>query len=209
MLTFVSMTPSENSNGVTLTKVRVPLSSPALRQLLIPANSGELTSDQTFNKRDKAATKASGIDSPIEVAFAEAEESSKGHPGMSMKDYEAARAILRRQDLVFKVDPALPAPPHLIEMAEQTLGVTFPETYRRFLNDFGTTAISGFEVYGIIREDFANSGIHDGIWSTLRSREDMELGPSYVLVKSGGDGTYVAIDTSCRDADGECPLVRV
>ncbi len=61
MLTFVSMTPSENSNGVTLTKVRVPLSSPALRQLLIP-NSGELTSE-TFNKRDKAATKASGIDS--------------------------------------------------------------------------------------------------------------------------------------------------
>jgi antitoxin YobK len=95
----------------------------------------------------------------------------------------------------------------LIQAAEDALGVQFPPTYRAFLERLGAGSIRGREVYGVIDADFQESTIPDGIWLTLREREDGELPKSLVIVHSTGDGDYVAIDTSKRTADSENPMV--
>jgi len=91
----------------------------------------------------------------------------------------------------------------LIRAAEDALGVQFPPTYRAFLERLGAGSIRGREVYGVIDADFQESTIPDGIWLTLRERQDSELPKSLVIVHNTGDGDYVAIDTSRR------PILRI
>ena len=63
-----------------------------------------------------------------------------------------------------------PKPLELVELAESTLGLTFPSTYRQFLSSFGCGNFGSFEIYGIFGEDFVHSGVPDGIWYTLKER---------------------------------------
>jgi antitoxin YobK len=130
---------------------------------------------------------------------------------MTIEHYISARKLLLEGDHELDIDKPLPARPELIRKAEQALGVIFPPSYRQFLTDFGSGGFGSLEVYGILGADFKNSGIPDGIWYTLKKRQDhnVELARKYVIIEHGGDGTCVAIDTSRRDIDGECPLVRI
>jgi antitoxin YobK len=125
-----------------------------------------------------------------------------------MEQYETARKLLLSGHGT-QVDAPQPVSDELVKKAEQTLGITFPPSYRQFLSDFGTGGFGSLEVYGIVGEDFVNSGIPDGIWCTLEERKNSGLDRKYLLVQSGGDGSYVAIDSSRCDVFGECPLVRL
>jgi antitoxin YobK len=125
-----------------------------------------------------------------------------------MKHYESARRLLH-EGHGLEVDGPQPAPAELIRKAEQALGLTFPPSYRQFLLDFGTGGFGSLEVYGIVGEDFDKSSVPDGIWCTLDERKNSGLDRRYLLVQSGGDGTYVAIDSGQSDDAGECPLVRL
>lgn len=95
----------------------------------------------------------------------------------------------------------------LINAAENALGLTFPPTYRRFVEQLGCGDIAGFEIYGVLSKNFADSGIPDAIWLTLDERRTSQLPESLILVSDIGDGSYYAIDCSTKHANGESPVV--
>lgn len=82
----------------------------------------------------------------------------------------------------------------LITLAEKTLGIKFPDSYRFFLEKLGCGDIAGQEFYGIIKADFINSGIPDAIWLTMKERQESNLPNNYVVINSTGDGDYVVLD---------------
>jgi hypothetical protein len=101
-----------------------------------------------------------------------------------------------------------PKPESLIRLAEETLGLSFPPTYRTFLSRYGCGGVEGFEVYGLVSDDFVHSGIPDAIWLTLDERETGGAPPSLIFVAHTGDGGYYAIDVSLKTPNGESPVVE-
>ncbi|HRH96450.1 MAG TPA: SMI1/KNR4 family protein [Prosthecobacter sp.] len=118
---------------------------------------------------------------------------------MSMQDYETAKQMMSDAETDFDGSKA----EYLIEKAEQVLHLKFPPTYRRFLSEFGCGGVEGFELYGIIGENFENSGIPDAIWYTLQLRKSIHLDLRLVVIAVAGDGCFYAIDTSDNDCEGE------
>ena len=120
---------------------------------------------------------------------------------------EVETAIARINDYVGRKFYVGPRDVGLIVAAQDALGIQFPPSYRMFLEQLGAGSIRGREVYGIVDGDFRDSSIPDGIWLTLREREDSGLPQNLVIVYSTGDGDYVAIDTSRHGSEMESPLV--
>ena len=123
-----------------------------------------------------------------------------------MEDFEEALELIERNDDQADFDG--PKPDSLLSKAEQTLGLSFPATYRAFLSRLGCGDISGAEFYGVIKDDFENSAVPDAIWLTLRQRRIGNAPLSLILIGSTGDGGYYAIDCS-ESLDGiESPVVE-
>jgi len=97
---------------------------------------------------------------------------------------------------------------YLLGKAEQALGLSFPPTYRAFLSRLGCGDIAGAEFYGVVKDDFVNSGVPDAVWLTLDERKSSQLPKSHILIGSTGDGGYYAIDCSQPSGDGENPVVE-
>ena len=95
----------------------------------------------------------------------------------------------------------------LISKAEVALGSSFPPSYKAFLKHFGCGDIGGFEVYGVVSDNFAASGIPDAVWLTLKQRAEVNLPVELVVVSEDGQGGFFALDTSQRRSDGECCVV--
>jgi len=100
-----------------------------------------------------------------------------------------------------------PKAEELILMAERVLSLKFPPTYKEFLRRFGAGSIFGVEIYGITRAEFINASIPNGIWLTLREREDIQLPNNLIIIYDYDDGVYFAIDTSIITAEQENPVV--
>ncbi|WP_425487072.1 SMI1/KNR4 family protein [Microvirga makkahensis] len=80
-------------------------------------------------------------------------------------------------------------------------------SYRDFLLRYGCGDIRGQEFYGITHGDFDNSGIPNGIWVTLKERQEGNLPRHLLVVHALGEGSLSCIDFSRQRADGECPVV--
>lgn len=100
-----------------------------------------------------------------------------------------------------------PKPEELIQSAEKKLGVVFPPTYRAFLKKLGCGDVAGEEFYGILDEDFENSGIPDAVWFTLEERKTGGLPASYVIISALGDGELLALDTRSAAEGAEGPVL--
>ncbi len=125
---------------------------------------------------------------------------------MSMRDYMSAVDLIKSSgdgDFEGKKTDLL------IKKAEKALNVEFPPTYKRFLKDFGCGDIRGEEFYGLINGEFDDSTLPNGIWLTLRERDEMGLPNEYVIIYATGDGNYCALDTANIDDAGECPVVSL
>lgn len=94
----------------------------------------------------------------------------------------------------------------LIDKAQETLGVNFPNSYKEFLREYGCGSVEGIEIYGLIDGDFLNSGVPDAVWVTLQERK-LGLPNNLVIVYSTGYGPVFALDTAKFDDIGECPVV--
>ncbi len=125
---------------------------------------------------------------------------------MGVEQYRRARALIEGAG---GGDFEGPKPEALVARAEAALGVTFPPSYRQFLLELGCGHVDGFEVYGIVDEDFTESTVPDGIWLTLTERRSLGLDPRYVIIGARGDGTYDCIDTRVTGADGENPVMQL
>jgi hypothetical protein len=94
-----------------------------------------------------------------------------------------------------------------IGAAERALGIRFPESYRRFLSKYGAGDIAGEEIFGLLGDDFVNSGIPDAVWLTLGERKRSGLPADLVLINAIGTGEYYAIRCSQAAGEGESPVV--
>ena len=124
---------------------------------------------------------------------------------MSETDYELAVSLTQQHqhlaDFVGKRSEAL------ITSAEIVLGLTFPTTYKRFLQDFGAGSFGAFEIYGVITPDFEQSGVPDAIWITLTERNAGDLPDNLLIVHAVGDGALICIDCRQLNAQNEARLV--
>jgi antitoxin YobK len=124
---------------------------------------------------------------------------------MSMNNLEQSLQLIR--DNEDQADFVGPREDRLIQLAEAALGISFPPTYRRFLQEKGCGSIAGAEFYGLINVDFLNASVPNGIWLTLDERKASKLPLPLLLVSETGDGGYYAIDTSRQDSQGESPVI--
>jgi antitoxin YobK len=112
---------------------------------------------------------------------------------MTIQDYEKARLLIN--DHLEKADFVGSRSDALIQMAEDALGVTFPATYRKFVKDFGAGGFGFAELYGVVREDFENSGVPDVVWYTMFARKKWGLPSNLLPVYDLGDGELYCIET--------------
>lgn len=124
---------------------------------------------------------------------------------MSMSDLEQAFQLIDDNGVG---DFHGPKPEALIVQAERTLGLAFPPTYRQFLSRFGCGDIPPYDLYGLIKDDFENSGVPDAVWATLRRRRTSTYPESFILVAETGDGGDYCIDVSQKTPEGDSPIVE-
>jgi hypothetical protein len=95
----------------------------------------------------------------------------------------------------------------VIKKAQDYLEVKFPTTYKKFISKVGFLSLGGCEIYGIIDEDFINSGVPDAIWFSYENRKNYGTPDYLVQIYSVGEGTTYCLDTSQMNEEGECPVV--
>ncbi len=88
-----------------------------------------------------------------------------------------------------------------IERAMKALSVTFPESYKAFLTDFGGGDAGGEIIFGI-----TNRKEDDAVTATQAERS-VGLPENLVMIGFWND-TLVCLETS-KMVDGECPVVEV
>ena len=73
------------------------------------------------------------------------------------------------------------------------LGLTFPPSYRVFLKRYGAGSIAGLEIHGLIKEDFARSGVPDVVWVTMNHRAD-DFTHKKIFISGVGNGQVYSLD---------------
>jgi len=121
-----------------------------------------------------------------------------------MRDYEAAAALAAAHLDEADFDPQ---PEKRVVRAEQTLGVRFPPSYRRFLAEFGAGGIGSEEIYGLIDDDFENPQPPQTVGLTREFRRDRQISDDLIVIYNLGQGSYCALDMSRAGPDGEAPVV--
>jgi cell wall assembly regulator SMI1 len=92
-----------------------------------------------------------------------------------------------------------------VRIAEINLGVTFPKSFRQFLNEYGWARFGHQELYGLGRDVPAYLEL---IRNTRAEREKMHpfLLPDLVPLMNDGAGNHYCLDTRMMK-EGECPVV--
>lgn len=113
---------------------------------------------------------------------------------MSIQDYNSALSLIQQNqslnDFVGECSETI------IKMAEEKLNIIFPQIYRSFLQNFGAGSFGTEEIYGIINQDFENSGIPDAIWFTLKQRKEVNLPKNLVIIYHSGGEEMFCLDVN-------------
>ncbi|MCH5196044.1 MAG: SMI1/KNR4 family protein [Oscillospiraceae bacterium] len=88
-----------------------------------------------------------------------------------------------------------------IENAMKTLSVTFPESFKAFLTDFGGGDAGGEIIFGITNNE------EDDVVITTQMERSQGLPKNLVIIGFWND-TLVCLDTG-KMSNGECPVVEV
>jgi hypothetical protein len=124
---------------------------------------------------------------------------------MSMQDYEEAKELvteaLKKPGIISTF--VGPKPLTLINLAQSYLSVKFPETYRRFLLEYGAGGIGSFEIFGVVKEGFENHDyLHiDVVWLTLKERKEWKLPKFLIPIYDLGDGELFCLDLRNNEGD--------
>lgn len=100
-----------------------------------------------------------------------------------------------------------------IEKAEQALGISFPTSYKLFLEKYGCGGIHNFEIYGLIKEEDFDVNhtptvpIPNVVWTTLAWNRDFNHPLQLPIISELGEGSVYCLDTSHMNSECECPVV--
>jgi hypothetical protein len=116
---------------------------------------------------------------------------------------KAAELIEANYDLAEFVGPV---PYEEVWVAEGQLGVTFPDSYREFLQKFGAGSFGGQAIYGL---GVADTGLPNVVWATEAVRASDDFFPGdLVVLQDTGQGDLLCLATSRMREDNECPVVQ-
>ncbi|MEV7549764.1 SMI1/KNR4 family protein [Amycolatopsis sp. NPDC089917] len=93
-----------------------------------------------------------------------------------------------------------------IDAAERALGVAFPPSYRRLIEEFGTWDIAGEEFLGVYRTPAYGNELLGSVKATLDLRRDHGLPAELIVVMFDGMGGAIVLDSSKADRFGEYPV---
>ena len=90
-------------------------------------------------------------------------------------------------------------------MAEGELEVTFPDSYREFLRNYGAGSFGVEAVYGL---GVPPDKLPNVVWATEQLRKSDDFFPGdLVVIQDTGQGDILCLATS-RMKDNECPVVQ-
>ena len=91
-------------------------------------------------------------------------------------------------------------------VAEGQLGVTFPDSYRQFLQTYGAGSFGGQDIYGLGVPD---TGLPNVVWATEAVRASDDFFPGdLVVIQDTGQGDLLCLATSRMNEENECPVVQ-
>lgn len=91
--------------------------------------------------------------------------------------------------------------------AERDLGVKFPPSFRRLIEEFGTWDLAGAEFLGVYRTPSMGERLLGCVHETLDARRRYGMPTDLIAVMFDGMGGIIALDASRVDSDGEFPVV--
>lgn len=93
-------------------------------------------------------------------------------------------------------------------VAEQQLGVTFPESYKDFLQRHGAGSFGGKVVFGL---GVPETDLPSVVYATLNMQEQDDWFPAdLVVITDTGEGDLLCLATGrvSDEYEGECPIVQ-
>ncbi len=123
---------------------------------------------------------------------------------MSIQDYNIAVDLLQQNQNLS--DFVGECSEYIVKKAEEKLSIEFPQSYRSFLRNFGAGNFGTEEIYGVVKEDFENSGIPDAIWFTLKQRKEINLPSNLLIIYHTGGEEMFCLDINKIGRYGE-PVV--
>jgi len=125
----------------------------------------------------------------------------------SMADYFEAKAIMQNAKLKHRAAKGLSE--KFISKIELRLKTRLPQSYRKYLSDFGYLVVEGNEFYGEVEREEYGGGLPSFVWATENARKNSEVGANELVIKSSGYGPIFTIDCAKHDKNGECPVYLV
>jgi hypothetical protein len=99
-----------------------------------------------------------------------------------------------------------PVPFEEVWVAEGRLGVTFPDSYREFLQKYGAGSFGGQPVYGLGVPDVDLPNV---VWATEALRASDDFFPEdLVVIQDTGEGDLLCLATSRMNEERECSIVQ-
>lgn len=86
-----------------------------------------------------------------------------------------------------------------ITLAEEELNITFPSSYRLFLETFGCGNVGSIEIFGLGVKPI---GVPSLIWITKVLRSESRLLPHLLPIEHLGDGAYACLTTEQSEMSG-------
>lgn len=88
----------------------------------------------------------------------------------------------------------------LIAKAEAFLSVTFPESLKLYLKEWGTLAIGPLEYYGMTgNDDFEVSKVPDGVWFTGSKRSVLSVPDNFFVLFNNEGDEYHCVDLETEE----------
>lgn len=103
------------------------------------------------------------------------------------------------------IDEPMPANDLEIRYLSEMVG-DLPESYRYFLETFGTASIDGLEFYGLVPGKLDVKSVPNTYWLTKEMTEKEGLPKGMLVVEGLGDGFYACIALSALSG-AEAPVV--
>lgn len=91
--------------------------------------------------------------------------------------------------------------------AESDLGVAFPPSYRRLIEEFGTWDIAGEEFLGVYQTPAMGLKLLGSVTETLDARSQYGMPSDLIVVMFDGMGGLIVLDSSRVDREGEYPVL--
>jgi hypothetical protein len=91
--------------------------------------------------------------------------------------------------------------------AESDLGVAFPPSYRRLIEEFGTWDIAGEEFLGVYQTPVMGKKLLGSVTETLDARSQYGMPSDLIVTMFDGMGGLVVLDSSQVNQGGEYPVL--